>query len=85
MSTCVLIQHSSQLTPLPPPREEVTGVHRHLYLLPINSTDDILEEVKQVVKMSEALKRCVEDVKTTVKKLHHFTLFDGDITKVAGS
>ena len=36
-------------------------------------------------KMSEALEKRVEDVETTVKKLHLFTLFDGNITKVAGS
>ena len=47
-----------------------------------NSSEDILEEVKQVGKMSEALEKRVEDVETTVKKLHHFTLFNGDITKV---
>ena len=33
-------------------------------------------------KMSEALEKRVEDVETTVKKMHHFTLFNGDITKV---
>ena len=32
--------------------------------------------------MSEALEKRVEDVETTVKKLHDFTLFNGDITKV---
>lgn len=47
-----------------------------------NSTEDVMEEVKQVGRMSEALEKRVDNMETTLQKLQHFTKFDGDITKV---
>ena len=66
----------------PPPTPRRSDRSPQTSLSTSNSSEDILEEVKQVGKMSEALEKRVEDAETTVKKLHHFTLFNGDITKV---
>ena len=47
-----------------------------------SSTEDILEEVKEVEKKNEDLENRVKSMEATLKKLQHLAEIEGDITKV---
>lgn len=47
-----------------------------------SSTEDILEEVKEVEKKNEDLKNRVQSMEATLQKLQHLAEIEGDITKV---
>ena len=47
-----------------------------------SSTEDILEEVKEVEKKNEDLENRMKSMEATLKKLQHLAEIEGDITKV---
>ena len=47
-----------------------------------SSTEDILEEVKEIEKKNEGLENRVKSMEATLKKLQHLAEIEGDITKV---
>ena len=47
-----------------------------------SSTEDILEEVKEMEKKNEDLENRVQSMEATLQKLQHLAEIEGDITKV---